>query len=116
VEVHSHDLMLKAEVYRTVGCAMQVLNTRGHGLLEKSYENALIAELKLQAVPVRQQPSFQADCKHVVVGEYIPDLTVFDEGIVETKTSEKISDNERGHVINYDAEDKNRSLGFSPGN
>jgi hypothetical protein len=50
------------------------------------------------------------------VGEYIPDLTAFDEGIVETKTSEKISDNERGHVINYDAEDKNRSLGFSPGN
>ncbi|GDX94020.1 hypothetical protein LBMAG46_40300 [Planctomycetia bacterium] len=93
--------MLKAEVYRIVGCAMEVLNTLGHGLLEKSYENALIVELKLQAVPIRQQPSFQVVYKHVVVGEYIPDLIAFDEVIVETKTIEKISDNERGQVINY---------------
>ena len=101
MEVHSQDLMLKAEVYRIVGCAMEVLNTLGHGLLEKSYENALIVELKLKAVPIRQQPSFQVVYKHVVVGEYIPDLIAFDEVIVETKTIEKISDNERGQVINY---------------
>ena len=101
MEVQSQDLMLKDEVYRIVGCAMEVLNTLGHGLLEKSYENALIVELKLQAVPVRQQPSFQVVYKHVVVGEYIPDLIAFDEVIVETKTIEKISDNERGQVINY---------------
>ena len=37
-------LFLKKEVFDVVGCAMEVLNGLGHGLLEKPYENALVVE------------------------------------------------------------------------
>lgn len=37
-----HGLVLEAETRRILGCAMEVLNTLGHGLLEKPYENALV--------------------------------------------------------------------------
>ena len=33
------------ETHQIIGCAMEVLNTLGHGLLEKPYENALVVEL-----------------------------------------------------------------------
>jgi PD-(D/E)XK nuclease superfamily len=35
-------LLLKNEVFQVVGCAIEVLNTLGHGLFEKPYENALM--------------------------------------------------------------------------
>jgi len=33
-------LLFKDEVFQIVGCAIEVLNTLGHGLVEKPYENA----------------------------------------------------------------------------
>lgn len=35
------ELLEKDLVYRSVGCAMEVHNTLGRGLREKTYENAL---------------------------------------------------------------------------
>ncbi|WP_240192154.1 GxxExxY protein [Desulforhopalus vacuolatus] len=35
MDTDKHELLLKDEVYQIVGCAMAVLNTPGHGLLEK---------------------------------------------------------------------------------
>jgi len=52
-------LLFKEEVFRVVGCAIEVLNTLGHGLVEKPYENALVVEFGLQEIPFRQQPSFE---------------------------------------------------------
>jgi GxxExxY protein len=37
----------------------------------------------------------------VNVGEYIPDLIVFDKIIVDTKAIEKIGNNEKAQIINY---------------
>jgi GxxExxY protein len=51
-------LLLKSEVFQIVGCAIEVLNTLGHGLLEKPYENALVVEFGLRNIPYRQQPAF----------------------------------------------------------
>ncbi len=44
MHTNKHELLLKDEVYQVVGCTMEVLNTLGHGLLEKPYENALVVE------------------------------------------------------------------------
>ena len=40
----NESLLFKDEVFRIVGCAMEVLNALGHGLHEKPYQNALIVE------------------------------------------------------------------------
>ena len=47
-------LLFRAEVFQIVGCAIEVLNTLGHGLVEKPYENALVVEFGLRNVPFRQ--------------------------------------------------------------
>jgi len=101
MDTNERELLLKDEVYRVVGCAMEVLNTLGHGLLEKPYENALVVECGLQGIPYAQQPRFDVVYKSVKVGEYIPDLIAFDQIVVDTKTIERVTDVERGQVLNY---------------
>ena len=87
--------------FEIVGAAMEVLNTLGHGLNEKVYENALVAELKNRGVNVQQQKRFKFLYENVLVGEYIPDPVVDDKVIVDTKTIDSVSDAEVGQVINY---------------
>lgn len=92
---------MKDEVFQVVGCAMEVLNTLGHGLLEKPYENALCVEFRQRNIPYQQQPRFPVVYKSVNVGEYIPDLIVFDQIIVDTKVIQALGNNEKAQIINY---------------
>ena len=80
---------------------MEVLNVLGHGLLEKPYENALVVEFGLQGIEYRQQPRFDIRYKEINVGEYVPDIICFDALVVDTKTVERIADNELGQMLNY---------------
>ena len=84
-----------------IACAMEVLNTLGHGLLEKPYENALVVEFKLRGVTFQQQPRFEVVYKSVPVGEYVPDLIVADRVVVDAKVIEAITDYELGQMLNY---------------
>lgn len=93
--------LFKEETHSIIGCAMEVINTLGHGFLEKPYEKALVIELKQKKIPFRQQPGFEISYKGNVVGEYIPDIIVYDKIIVEIKTVERIGDHEIGQMLNY---------------
>ncbi len=96
-----HRLLFEEETHQVIGSAFEVLNTLGHGLLEKPYENALVVEFQRQGIPFVQQPRFPVIYKSVNVGEYIPDLIVFDKIIVDIKVIEKIGNNEKAQIINY---------------
>jgi len=96
-----HRFLYKDETHQIIGCAMEVINTLGHGLLEKPYENALTVEFKLQKIPFQQQPRFPVVYKSSQVGEYIPDIIVFNKIIIDTKTIERIGNSEKGQMINY---------------
>jgi GxxExxY protein len=84
-----------------VNAALEVLNKLGHGFHEKPYENALVVELSLRGKFCQQQRCFNVFYKGTKVGEYIPDLIADDAIIVEPKVIDKISDHERGRMINY---------------
>ena len=101
MDTNRHELLLKDEVYQVVGCAMEVLNKLAHGLLEKPYENALVVEFGLRNIQALQQKRFDVLYKNKKVGDYIPDLIVFDKVVIETKTIDRIGNVERGQVINY---------------
>ncbi len=101
MDTNKHELFCKEEVFQIVGCAMEVLNALGHGLREKPYENALAVEFRLKAIPFHQQPRYPVIYKAVKVGEYIPDLIVFDKIVVDAKTIDRISNNEEGQILNY---------------
>ena len=101
MDTNEQKLLYKNEVFQIVGCAIEVLNTLGHGLVEKPYENALVVELRLRNIPVRQQPVFDVLYKEQKVGLFIPDLIVLDAIIVDAKVIEQITDHERGLMLNY---------------
>jgi GxxExxY protein len=94
-------LLLKDEVFQVVGCAIEILNTLGHGLVEKPYENALVVEFLLRKIPFRQQPSFDVLYKGHKIGLFVPDLIAFDSVVVDTKIIDQITDHERGLMLNY---------------
>ena len=100
--VHEDEkLLFRKEVFQTVGCAIEVLNTLGHGFVEKPYENALVVEFQLQKIPYRQQPAFDVLYKSQRVGTFVPDLIAFDSIIVDMKVIDRITDHERGLILNY---------------
>ena len=88
-------------IYRIVGCAMEVINELGHGLREKTYEKALIVEFKRSQMHFSQQKVYKVYYKGEHIDDYIPDILVKDELIVEVKFSENICDEHLGQVINY---------------
>ena len=101
MDTNNEKLLAKEEVFQIVGCAIEVLNTLGHGLLEKPYENALAVEFGLRNVPFLQQPLFDVVYKGHKVGLFVPDLIAFDAVVVDTKVIDRITDHERGLMLNY---------------
>jgi GxxExxY protein len=99
--VNENDLLLKDEDYSIIGCALEVLNSLGHGLHEKPCENALVVEFRLRAIPFAQQPRYPVLYKGVHVGEYVPDLIASNAVVMDTKVVEGITDHERGRMLNY---------------
>ena len=99
--VSEKQFQFKNETHQIIGCAMEVINELGHGFHEKIYENALVVEFGLQAIPYLQQPNYPVVYKTAKVGTYIPDLICFDDVVVDTKTIEKIGDHEVGKMLNY---------------
>jgi GxxExxY protein len=101
MHANKRELILRNEVYSIVGCAIEVLNVRGHGLHEKIHENCLCVEFRLRGIPYSQQQRHQVPYKGKLVGEYVPDLIVQEKLIVDTKTIDRITDHERGQMLNY---------------
>ena len=88
-------------VYNIVGGAIEVLRGVGHGLHEHPYENALAVELGLRNLRYDQQRRYGVHYKGVQVSEFVPDLIVSDLIVVDTKVVDRITDFERGQMLNY---------------
>jgi GxxExxY protein len=94
-------VLLKEEVYNIVSCALEICDEVGHGFHEKPYENALVIEFALRDIPYAQQKRYPITYKGHEIGSYIPDLIAYDSVIVDTKVIEKITNHERGQILNY---------------
>src|SRR5207249_8649732 len=97
----SDKFLLKQETHAIIGCAFEVLNELGHGLNEKCYENSLVVEFKLRQIAFDQQPRFEVFYKRERVGEFVPDLIAFAKVVVDAKVIDRITDVERGKMLNY---------------
>src|SRR5436309_10447231 len=91
----------REETHAIMGCAFEVLNELGHGLDEKCYENSLVVEFKLRQIAFDQQRRFEVLCKGKRVGEFIPDLIAYEKVVVDAKCIDRITDHERGQMLNY---------------
>jgi len=95
------DYDLDDQTYAVIGAAIEVLNELGHGIHEKPYENALVIELRLREISCEQQTRFDVTYKTVKVGEFVPDLIAAGKIVVDTKVIDRITNHERGQMINY---------------
>lgn len=94
-------LLCREETYAIVGAALEVLNTLGHGWNEKPYENVLVVEFLNRKIPFIQQPRYPLKFKDKIVGEFIPDLVAYGCIVIDTKVIDRITDHERGQMLNY---------------
>ncbi len=101
MNTNERELVLKDEVYAIISCALEIINGIGHGLHEKPYENSLVVEFQHRGIPFEQQKPFPVYWREIKVGEFIPDLIVYGKIVVDTKTIERITDIERGQMLNY---------------
>ena len=77
--------------YKVIGCAMEVHNVLGPGLLESVYEQALIHELVTNGIPVKGQIEVDVNYKGMnIANGFRVDLIVDDELIIELKSVEDI--------------------------
>ena len=88
--------------YKVIGCAMEVHNTLGPGLLETAYEKALIHELRLKGLTVTSQVPVDMNYKGVNLGEGLRlDLLVEDSLIIELKSVEGLKPIHYKQLLTY---------------
>jgi GxxExxY protein len=60
-----------------------------------------VVEFLEAKIPYEQQRRFPVLYKSVQVAEYLPDLIAFGSVIVDPKVIDRITDHERGQMLNY---------------
>ena len=88
--------------YKVIGCAMEVYNVLGPGLLESAYERALIHELQINGLSVSSQVPVEMSYKGVNLGEGLRlDLLVEDSLIVELKSVDELKPVHYKQLLTY---------------
>ena len=86
---------------KIIGCVFKVSNTLGPGFLEKVYENALAHELRKAGPDFRQQYPISVLYDGTVVGEFLADLLVNEQVIIELKAVKNLDDAHLAQCLNY---------------
>ena len=74
----------------------------GHGHLEKVYENALAHRLQKVGLDVKQQQPIKVyDEDGTLIGDYLADLLVEGELIVELKTAKALAPEHEAQILGY---------------
>jgi len=95
------EIIYKELSYKIIGIAMEVHNELGSGFLEKVYENSMMVLFRNREIMAEKQYKIKVIFKSEVVGEYIADILVERDIIVELKTVEKITNIHRAQLLNY---------------
>jgi len=96
------ELLLKEEVFKIVGAAIEVHRELGSGFLEPVYQEAMAIELASSSIPFEAQKALQIMYKsHKLKKEYVPDFVCYQQIIVELKALTQLSGIEEAQAPNY---------------
>ena len=88
--------------YKVIGCAMEVYNTLGPGLLESAYEKALLHELQINGLSATSQVPIEMSYKGINLGEGLRlDILIEDSLIVELKSVEELKPIHYKQLLTY---------------
>src|SRR5436190_16557451 len=86
---------------RILGAVFEVSNTLGAGFLEKVYERALLRELRLRGLAAISQAAFPVLYKGVSVGDFLGDIVVENDVVIELKCVEHLGREHLAQCLNY---------------
>jgi GxxExxY protein len=86
---------------KIIGCAFRVYNKMGFGYLETVYEKCMVIELRKASLKAESQKLIIVYYDNEIVGEFIADILVDDEIIVELKSILKINKKHEAQLVNY---------------
>jgi len=86
---------------KLIGCAYRVYNKMGFGFLESVYEKCLLLELAKSGLKAVSQQSITVRYEGNVVGEFVADIVVENNIIVELKSVRMISKVHEAQLVNY---------------
>lgn len=99
--LHRDDILFPELSYTIVGCAYEVFNNLGSGLLEKQYQKAMATEFELKGLKFKEQVHYPLEYKGVSIGKGFMDFLVDDKVVVELKRGEHFSRNHINQVNAY---------------
>src|SRR5215813_6076709 len=79
----------------------EISNILDCGFLEKVYERALLKELALQGVRAKAQVLYSVKYKGSCIGEYMADLIVEDQIVLELKCVDRLRNEHTAQCLNY---------------
>ncbi len=100
-QINADERRLNALSEEIIGAAFEVSNVLGVGFLEKVYENALNIELKSRGLETLPQAPLKVFYKNELVGDYIADILVENEIIIEVKAVNEIDTVHFAQCLNY---------------
>ena len=100
-QINADELRLNALSEKVIGAAFEVSNVLGVGFLENVYENALNVELNLSGLRTIQQAPLKVFYKNELVGDYIADILVDGEVIIEVKAVKEFDTVHFAQCLNY---------------
>ena len=86
---------------QVIGCAFSVWNRMGFGFLEAVYEKCLLIELRDAGLRAAAQHSIAVTYKGEPVGQFVADLLVNGELIVELKSVRQLTQSHEVQLVNY---------------
>jgi GxxExxY protein len=86
---------------RIIGCAIEVHQVLGPGLLESIYESAMAIELDFQKIGFRQQVIAPIQYRGRLLGEHRIDLIVENTVVVELKSVERFDRVFEAQILTY---------------
>jgi len=96
------DIILKEESYKIIGLCMKVHKELGMGFKEIIYKDALEIKFRHNAIPYEREKLFKIEYKGIVLPRKYPaDFVIYDQIILEVKSSSMIVNNFVAQTINY---------------
>jgi GxxExxY protein len=84
-----------------IGAAMEVHSQLGCGFVESVYEEAIAVEFNLRRIKYERQKTLDVFYKGVIVKQFICDLLVNGQVLIELKAINSLTDLEMAQVLNY---------------
>lgn len=86
---------------KIIGCSYEVYNRMGYGFLESVYEKCLLIEFKKAELNAEAQKRIAVIYENQNVGDFIADIVVENQVILELKSVRHIAKEHEVQLVNY---------------